>query len=66
MPNVAVETVKARMKLYNAVCTHINDYERAQVDAAEASLKTKVQQSAHNEVIDYSVLDEAARLGSKD
>ncbi len=66
MPNVAVETVKARMKLYNAPCTRINDYERARVDAAKASLKTKVQQIAHNDVIDYSDLDEAARLSAKD
>ncbi len=65
MPNVAVETVKAEMKLYNTTCTHINNYERAQVDAAKASLKTKVQQIAHNDEIHYSDLDEAARLSSK-
>ncbi len=43
MPNVSVETVKAGIKLYNAACTCINNHERAHVDAAKASWKTKVQ-----------------------
>ena len=62
MANVAVETVKAGSKLYNAACTRINDFKWAQVDAAKASLRTKVQQIANNDEIDYSDLDEAARL----
>ena len=62
MANVAVETVKAGLKLNNAVCICIIDFVWAQVDAAKASLRTKVQQIANNDEIDYSDLDEAARL----
>lgn len=63
MNNVNVDTVKDGIKLHNAAITRINNYDQAQVNTAKEVLKQKV--SSHEDVIDMSDLDEAAKQGEK-